>query len=753
MEDKMEMQELIKSAKAYLTQQGAFEKNENRMAQKFVSILDEEVPYKMALAIANFSMASLAGHFHAKLALSETNTPPINMIGFILAKSGAKKTSSVIKMEKAMRPGLDVVEHVRKERELEKAKLEGIPARTLKPLSNALSTVPGLLANLNDFKDEGIGLPSMIVDEVSTALAVNPDFVPNVEVISQLFDDGDCKVKIIKDQELQSEPVYGMGMNGLFIGSEKGILEDASILRKFLLEFISKLGRRCYFVYPMFKEEKVNETDILKRVKLKREKKEFQDEAMKEIGTVSGRVAGKLLKQEKVHIELDDEALELWEVYEEYCDLLAKQIDEDNEVEQLEQAHRHWKMIKLAGAYAIWNESEKITKKEVLEAIYSAELSAKDIGKFVAMAKNLPYEKLVHYFLEGGQPLTYHDLVKKEWLKSTKGVEEMVGLANSKLAGEGQIQVLSGKLSYEKYNYLDKDEDLPVSFKMLPPLDIDKYKKMGMDEKSAYDAAKQERSFSIVDGYTVKTTKWDKLANLLSHDCVFNPHQFQTLEEGATTTLKNPTGGIRGKDNIKSHASFIILDVDDSDITIDEARDMLQDYRYHMARTSNKDNPYKFRILLQSDIAINVDGTKWKELIKAIARYLDMLAPDDLPQSQGIFGYNDREVYSNEGDLVPVSEIIQTLRVETKVQKKVTPQERDLAWANREEVFWYAYQANVGFHDALFRAMKQAFDMGFSYDLNEELTDDINEKNPHRTMRSGFERSLESQRKETYGRE
>lgn len=728
-------------AKIELEKNNCFDMNRNILAMDFVKVLDKEVPFDMAFTIANFTMASFVGHFHFKIEISEENRVPMNLIAFILAKSGAKKTSSVQKMEKMIQIGLDIINKKREQKERQLAmELDAAP-RTLMPLSNALSTAPGLLQNLNDFKEEGIGLPNMVVDEVSTAIATNIDFVPNVEIVAQLFDDGDCKVKVLKDKEQQSQEVKGMGMTALFVGSEKGILDDPSVLRKFLLEFISKLGRRAMFVYPSFEIAEEQEFDSIDDflTLIDSEENDMRDYG-KEIQRHVAKISANYIDKDVNKVGLDGDASRLWKIYQAYCKALADEIDEDEEVRKLEQEHRPWKMLKLAGVYTAWAEKDDISVQEIKEAIYAVENTGSHLNKFIIKARREPYELVIDWLQSHDEPLTTHQVIKLGWIKKKAQLTDIITNANSKLKGEGTIELVRDELHFRKFEFLSKDDKHWSSFKKLPKMEIEQT----MEERNvSYQEAKQiektKRNYLINDEYVWKERDWNGLKALLCNDCAYTSFKF--------------IGGRRGKDNIDSGSTFAILDIDDSDETINEVADRLQDFRYHMALTSDATNPYKFRVLLQFDIEVKIPRSQWTSFIEIVSMYLGLPMPiDKLPQSQIFYGFSDREVISNDGDMVEASKLIPEIPTDIPVAIKVSREARNAIWEDRKGEFKYAYEAESGkgYHLGLFRAMRHAADLGFSYDEVMELIDDIVDTNGT-TPRNGFMNSLISQTQEVYG--
>jgi len=742
-----------------LRAEGAFDKNKNKVAEAMISVLGDDVPYTMGLAIANFTMASFVGHFHYKIHIEDDNQVPANMIVFILAKSGAKKTSSVTKLEKIIQPGLDVIQMIRKNKAEILAKENDVPVPKLMPLSNALSTVPGLLANLNSFKAEGIGLPSMIVDEVSTAIDSNLDFIPNVEVVSQLFDAGDCKVKVLKDKEQQSDEVKGMGMNALFIGSEKGILEEKQILKKFETEFISKLARRCYFVYPVFRQEAETIEDVKSYMAKLKEKKLSLKDKEEYIKELSCKIAGNLVaKDSDLNIIVPTEdCMDLKDQYEIWCAEKAKLIPDEEEHRILEQQHRHWKAFKLAGAYAVWDMSHTIEKEHMLQAIYSAELTSNDLTKFINMARREPYEIVLDMF--GKEPqrvFTLHELIKLRILKSDNQIEALIRGANSKLGTTSHVEYIMGRLSYHEHCRVTVDYEHWASYKgvssvaELTAINIEN----GLEPDLAKRVAKETIAKEAATGYKCKQAVWSDLAKLLCNNCAYIPFRFKTEEEGASVSeyTKGTEGGIRRKDNIISPATWVVFDIDKTDVSIDEMRDNLSDYTYHMSRGSDPHNPYKYRIIMPLDIEIELDSTRWKHFMKALAGVIGADI-DDLPQSQFFYGYSGNEVYSNIGEPLLASEIVSQLPTETKKITRISKGGRTLLWEDRKNEFKYFYNVSSGqgLHMGLFRMMTHMVDLGFNADEIRSMIEDIIEESGNFPRPGYLEGSLYVQMNERLG--
>jgi len=683
---------------------GAFDGHANKTAKQMADLLGDTVPFHMALAIANYTMATFVGHFHYKIDLGPDNKVPMNVIIFVLAKSGAKKTSSMTKLEKAFKDGYGRVQQHRLAKEKLWAEENDVPQRPINPLSSALATEAGMVKRLNDFKAEGIGCPALYVDEISTELASNPDMLPNIKLVAQLFDDGDMKSKPLKDPKMQSQEVNGMGMTALFIGSEHGILEDPIVLTRFTTEFISKLARRSMFIYPKFKDEEEEVTTLEALLAKGKTSRDTGQELNRILNSISADIASKAILNDTNNLKLSDDCAVMWEIYSIYCEEMSKLQDEVEAV-QLEQQHRHWKALKLAGVYAVMNQHDEVEIQDLKEAIYAVELTGADIGTFIEKANRQPYEILLQHYEDGGPTLSVHEMVKKRWINKPSDVKNIIELANSKSGKRGMVEIdPDGNIRYTSFG---KKEGLGFSAQKTE--NLQKLVDNGMGRREA----KAQLGSKAISGYVHGRTTFEKIGNLLRNDRAYSPFEFR--------------GGIRGKDYIISGADFIVLDVDDTEVSDTECADMLADYNYIIARGSDANNPYKYRILLPLDVTIQIENDKWKPFLLKVGKHLGINV-DALAMAQIYFGYEGRELLTNsEGINLEASEIVKNIDVVSTKTKRLSRAQLPDAWDQRMYTFSNAYNAKAGqnLHTNIWYATVTAHDLGFSLKQGLELLKDI----------------------------
>ncbi|RLA58187.1 MAG: hypothetical protein DRQ78_12480, partial [Epsilonproteobacteria bacterium] len=367
------------------------------------------VPLSMSSLIAMYTMSNFVSQFQYKFRLGNSKIPT-NMVGFLLAGSGASKDSTVSAQSKAMDPGYLVIEQHRRNEAIETAKNRaaaeegddgsGNHMKYFKdplPLEVSISTVEGLTHRLNHFAKDGIGMPAIYVGELGSELQTNPNMADNIRLISELFDEGNKKSKAIKDNERQDAEVKSMGMNALFVGSEDNIILDKAVSTKFKTEFITKLARRSIFVYPSkseFEECIVSYADYDDMVVKQEAFEDMANEGKAFIGSASNDIANSLLESEDRIIDIDEDALQAFKDYKMYTNSLGNGMDYIHKSVQLEQLHRSWKMLKLASVYALWDLSDSISMKHVEEAIYYCEKIGSYLESYEEYEQKEAYELL-----------------------------------------------------------------------------------------------------------------------------------------------------------------------------------------------------------------------------------------------------------------------------------------------------------------------------------------------------------------------
>ena len=751
---------LLDLARNKLQEDGFLDETRSNMIEMMAQLSSEDLPLSMQRITALYTICTYVGHFKYKMKLAADDIQPVNMIAFGLAHSGSGKSSSIAMMQESLRGGYNIIESHRYEKEAIQAAALGADVPPLEDLVMGLSTTEGIAARLVRFSSPAdIGLPTLLIDEVANAFKANEDIVGNMRLIAELFDKGYCAEKVIKDRETATPAIHDMGVSALFLGAEDGIMNDKAVMDNFVNEFTSKYARRAWFVYPEF--DKIdNKFESIDEYLDKEDVSDGTINQRKEIlSAQSVLIANKALDGDQMQqriIDIPDSLKRVIKTYKAYCKERSE-FAQDKLIE-LELKGRDWKVLKAACALSIFNGHSQLQENDLKAVITMAEENAKYVTKFVEKARRLPYEILVDKMLDDRiNKITYHDLNKSALLKNTSGLKGLVMGANSVIGDQGIFEfTANGDILYTDNKIVDL-KNISCSGKAITPMSTMVHVAEGMDMQSATKLAKSERFAQVVDGFSYQTGTFKELGDLLIQDCAFSPFRFKTVDEGAVYNnriLPNPVGGIRGKDNIGSPAQFIVLDVDDDGITIEEAADMFEDYMYHMARTSNPDNPYKFRVLIPLSSNVEIDSTKWMKLMKVVGKHLS-IDTDNLPQSQIFYGYAGRELISNlHGDTLDIMEMLKEVEAEAPTQsaKALTIQDRGIILENLGTVFNYAINMSLSEHSKpmIFRVMAHAKDLGFSYQENRNICEAIAKEMPKTPDPAWVNGTLENQRKNKY---
>ena len=593
------------------------------------SIPSQTIPYRMKIALAVSEIMLYISQFRINIKHWNDSIIPINSIMFCIAKSGASKDSSLRAARKCFDSGYKIINDFRNNSAIERAKEmareagNDIPDRFAgykefyiapNPLFVAISTTEGFIQHLNDLSNDKIGAGYIFSGEIGAELANNPNLTENIKVLAELYDEGTKEVKIVKARENQSKEVKNLPVSALFIGSQDNLLYDDTIKKKFKTEFTTKLARRSFFIF-VHEDIATNEYNSINE--MIRIEQEIEDNAKKNRQEVSEYIEG--LTQELIDypydtISINPEVRNLFTLYKKYNEEIANTIDNQYPIAKLTRTHLQWKALKLSGALALIQQSDTIEVEHYKAAIEFVELINNDVLVFEKELVKEPYELFADYVrmyaVNGEYSINLHNLRKSGFIpmkgQSNVHMKELVKLVNS----------------YDKHGNYSIDND-NIIFKELVKKDTILLSYLPCS------GTKKQRTIKCNEGFQCEELQFSDLEEMLSGDYAYSPFEFKN--------------GVRGKDNIISSCKWIVLDIDSSEITDEEAHILLSDINHYVVRTSNKDNPNKFRVLIELDTDVNIPDIQWKLFTSAIANDLGLVA-DGLPKSQIFFSYSDRNI-------------------------------------------------------------------------------------------------------------
>lgn len=680
------------------------------------SIPSRNIPYRMKLAFAVSEIILFCSQFKINIKHWNDSIIPINSIMFCIAKSGASKDSSVKAARKCFDEGYKLINQQRHnkaiERAIERATEAGndIPDKFAgykdyyiapNPLFVAISTTEGFIQHLNDLSEDTLGSGFIYSGEIGAELASNMNLIENIKVLAELYDEGTKEVKVLKSRENQNKEVKNLPVSALFIGSQDNLLYDDIIKRKFKTEFTSKLARRSFFIFVNEDTIQTSHNSISDMLKEERIVEDKAIKARKEVSRYISELTKYLIEEPMDFITVDQGTRDLFYLYKRYNEELASTIDSQYPIAKLTRSHLQWKALKLSAAFTLIEGNNIITVENYKGAIEFLELIYKDIANFEKELVKEPYELFADYCrfyaINNEYAITLHNLRKCGFIpmkgQSITNLKELVKLVSS--YDENGIYTLKNDSIY--FKELEKTDTILLSY--LPCSGTKDIRKKKCDE-----------------GYICEELTFKELEGILDDDYAYCPFKFKN--------------GKRGADNIESTCKWIILDIDSSEITDEEAHILLSDINHFIVRTSDPNNQHKFRVLLELDAEVDIPNNQWRQFIKIIADDLGLIT-DPVPKSQIFFSYLGRKILSIlEGTPLRVKPYIDLLHINSteEIQKKPNKKESNALLDDPLTTFYYAFNAKDGEGSRkMICAARHARDLGCNKEYALDLMNKIQE--------------------------
>ena len=701
------------------------------------SIMDSipfpNVPERMKAVIALAQLTTFSSQFRRNVYLWDDTSVPVNAISFVVTGSGDNKDSSVKAARKCFGPGYELILQQRERAAIAEAinlasangedpadqpEIYESYHKPLPPIDIMPTTGPGFIQHVNDIGEHPITAGFLYSGEFGDELSYNQDMLENIKILSELYDTGDKEIKYTKGVEHRSKAISGQPVSALLVTSPTQILYDEATAKKFNVAFMSKLARRAWFCYT---PEKLPLPDFDSMEKMYEYEEKLEISAKQSRESMKSKIisiAQHNLQHAGIDLQVTEDIFKLFKTYKRYNTELADLMPNQHSTAVLVRRHLQWKAIKLAGALAIFDKSHSVEAHHYVDAIRFCELLSNDMAEFEAQLNKSHHEQFADYMqtivkADGTADISLHELKKRGFITSTaiQKLKELVTLANA--YDHSGIYSVSHDGSSITLELIIKTEEIGISYKEIDISNLTAATLSGDSE--AISKAKQAIAATTVYGYEVADTKFPQLSDLLAGSYAYSPFKFKD--------------NTRGKDHILGGTKWLVLDVDDSNLTASEAHFMLSDINHHIALTSDPNNEFKFRILLELDAVVDLNPIMWKSFYLSIAKDL-ALKVDPLPQSQIFYSYPDRDIYSTlDAEPLEVKDYLLAAQEHTTKSPTMVPAKQAQALlADPLETFNYAFEANDGAGSrSLIRAAYHAKDLGASQEQIIELMHEIND--------------------------
>lgn len=728
---------MLELTKAELDQHDALTPRINPLTQRIVDAIPfPTVDPRMKAVIAVSQLTAFASQFKRNINLWDGTPVPINAISFVIKGSGYGGDSSVKVARKCFKPGYTIIDNTRKsqatKRAQDKARAAGeeLPGeyevyckymQSVPPIDIMPTTGPGLIQHINDIGDLKLSSGFLYCGEFSDELAYNPDMMENIKILSEVYDTGDKEAKYTKGVDSRSGTIEGQPVSALFVGSPGHIIYDEATKKKFHVAFMSKLARRSWFCYTPERIPEPTFDSVKELIAFKAELETKSAQAIAAMSETVNSVTRYGITTAGNDIDTSYEVFELFTTYQRYNDDLVNSLPNQDSTYALIRRHLQWKALKLSGAFALFDQSDIITAEHYLDAMRFCEVLDKDMQLFEHDLNKAPHERFSDYAKtkvdsNGIAIISIHDIKKLGFLQSvakTK-LQELTTLCTG-YDQSGIYSVVNGAGAIQ-YEPIIKTDVLGISYK---PINTDQLNAaIHTGNADLIRDAKHRISLTTANGFEVADTTFADLGQLLSGDFAYSPFKFRD--------------GVRGKDNIIGGTKWLVLDIDTSVVTAEEAHFMLSDVNHHVALSSDPSNNYKFRILLELDSVVELSPIAWKHLCANVADDLGLQA-DPLPQSQPFFSYANRRIFTNV-DGEPLSSRDYVIRAREAAEAKehkqthLSPAVAKQQLQDEMETFNYAFECKNGTGSRnIFRMIKHAKELGATLVHILVLIDDVND--------------------------
>lgn len=448
---------------------GCFDEKFPTVIEAASKIIPGNIPHKMKVLMAATELVVFAGHLRKPI-MWHGSEIPVNTISFLVGGSGSGKGLSIKSISSILKGGYDLIDLAREENAkrlaVEDAEADGKKGSEWrkyysKPrdLKSAVSTLPGTMKHLAALEKGTLGSGYMYVDEIGSELASNKDLSENIVALAIGYDSGEIPPKLLKDDTNQVEGIKNLPYSALMFGSPANIIYDDAVKRKFVEEFSTKISRRVFFSFVKEEPKRLLFKTVQESRQHAKQERIETAQASKELSPwFTSLVSATSHKPLKVSEEVE----ELFSDYHGYNEWLSDTMAKTLPMSKLHRQHLQWKSLKLAGALAILENEDSISKTHMIEAIRFSEYFSKDLEAFEVELDKEPYELFADYMKSiasnGYCNISVHRLRKLGYIKGTGAAQpkmlELIDLAKS-YDGVNKYEYADGFIHF----YEEPDED------------------------------------------------------------------------------------------------------------------------------------------------------------------------------------------------------------------------------------------------------------------------------------------------------
>lgn len=527
------------------------------------------------------------------------------------------------------------------------------------------------------------GSINLQIDEIGNNLSGNMDAMAT---FLELYDVGRLKQKLTKNtaENKRNEEIHGRTpANMLLFGTPNRLLNGGKTEEEFYDLLDTGYARRCFFGFARRNARAKGKTaQEVYDQRTQTSSEQFLEDLADRLGDLAD------IAFAHRELEVSEAVTLLFIEYQLRCEAIAEELPEHEEMRKSELAHRHFKALKLAGAYAFIDQSPEITEAHAYNAIKLAECSGKAFDEL--LTRDRPYVKLAKYIADIKRPVTQADLVEDLPFYKGSGAQknEMMQLA---IAYGYQNNILIKKQFTDGIEFI-RGESL---------------------EETNLDKMIVSYSTDLAHNYHNDTARFEDLHKMTQKDGIhWASHHFKE--------------GHRCEDKAIPGFNMVVLDVENS-VTIDVAKNLLKDYKALFYTTKrNAPDDHRFRIILPTNYELSLDGKDYKEFMKSLFEWLPFSLDDGTGQRSKKWLSHDGNYFYQDGELLDILPFIPKTSKHEEHKARVLDQQ---GMDNLER--WVINNTGDGNrNNMLLRYAMVLVDAGLDFDAIRQRVNTLNDKLP-----------------------
>lgn len=678
-------------------------------SEKLVEILCDKTQNSNPLffrVIVAYYWCKVAAMMHTVIATHDRGDIPVNMYALALSPSGTGKgvSTGVLENEVAhlfRKRFLEETFPVLAEQNLPKIALKRATRKGTDPDDELIrvtkefdslgslvfdfseATTPAVKQLRHKMLMANAGALNLEIDEIGSTLLGSQEVFPT---FLELYDVGRTKNKLTKssnDNQRIEEIHGGTPTNLLMFGEPVKLLDGAKTEESLYGMLDTGYARRCFFAYNKFTDKATNLTaEELYALRTRQDMHTFVQGLADQLEALGDIVnANKRLTVTKATSLLLNE-------YEIMCGKRAAALPQHDELKKKEIGHRHFKVLKLAGAYAFIDDSPELTEEHLNYAIKLAESSGEAFANL--LSRDRPYVKLAKYIADVNKEVTHADMVEDlPFYKGTQSArQDMLNLA----IGWGYKNNIIIKKSFSDGIEFLRGEAL---------------KPTNLNEMVV------AWSTELAEDYKPELAPFDQLHRLTQH-------------QGLHWVTHHMANNYRNEENALPGFNLVVVDVDGG-CNISTAKLLLKGLKYLLYTTKrHTESEHRFRIILPTNFELKLDARDYREFMENVFAWLPFEPDTSTGQRSRKWLSHDGHFEYNEGELFDVLPFIpKTSKNEARKQLLDSQQSLD----NLER--WVINNIGDGNrNNMLHRYGRILIDAGFGFDAIKDKVYALNAKIP-----------------------